>query len=525
MSDAHQAVAPSDAAALEPEHLTDLGNARRLVRQFGGEFRYVAGPKAYHIWDGSRWAPDDTLQIERYAKNVVEALYREAGYEDDDRRRKQLGRHAMQSESARAIRAMIELAKSERSIILPAAALDRDPWLLNCRNGTIDLRTGDLREHRREDLITQLIPVDYDPTAVCPIFLRFLSQILRERPSLIRFVQRAIGYALSGLTDEQVFFVLRGAGANGKSTLTQALRTLLADYAGTLAAESLLTRKGDPNSQGMNDLYSVQNARFLVASEPDMGRRLAEGLVKQLTGGERMKVKKLYADVFEIEIQFKLFLSTNHLPVIRGVDRAMWRRILVIPFDVVIPDDQQDHALLGKLEAERPGILRWAVEGCLAWQREGLAAPDEVRVATKAYRDEMDTLGDFLSERCVVDVDESVTAADLYTVYADWSKKAGEAHCLTKKALGTQLGERGFTKHKIAGERGWLGLRLRTLTDPIIVEETRPDASSEAASEDVTRFTPCFEEVKLTRANGGTSSETCLNASIRPEQSAEELPF
>lgn len=515
MSDTPRVVSPTDAAGLEPDHLSELGNAQRLVRQFGADFRYVAALRAYLVWDGTRWAFDDTLQIERYAKNVVQDLYRDAGYEDDPARRKALAAHAKASESARAIRGMIELARSERSIILPAAALDRDRWLLNCLNGTLELKDGKLRAHHREDLITKRIDVDYDPAAMCPTFERFLEEILGARPALIRFVQKAIGYALTGSTSEQVFFVLWGIGANGKTTLTKTLRTLLADYAGTLAAESLLAKKGDSASQGMNDLYSVQGTRFLVTAEPDMGRRLAEGLVKQITGGESLKVKKLYSDVFEIDVQFKLFLSTNHLPVIRGVDKAMWRRIHVIPFDVVIPDDQQDHALLERLRAERPGILRWAVEGCLAWQREGLGTPDEIRAATKAYRDEMDVLGDFLSERCVVDVFESVTAADLYSAYTDWSKKAGEAHCLTKKALGLQLGERGFTKHKIGGERGWLGMRLRSLADPLI----------EDALEGGTRFAPSFKEVNVTRANGGKSQETSLNASTRPETPAEEVPF
>jgi putative DNA primase/helicase len=515
MNDERQTVAPGDAAALEPEHLTDLGNARRLVRQFGEDIRYVPSTKAIHLWAGTHWPPDDTLQIDRYAKNVAEDLYREAGYEDDAQRRKQLARHAMQSESARAIRAMIELAKSERSIVLPAAALDRNPWLLNCRNGTIDLRTGDLREHRREDLITKLISVDYDPTATAALFQRFLWQMLGGKPVLVRFVQKAIGYALTGFTSEQVLFILWGTGANGKSTLIQTIRTLLAGYAGTLAAESLLAKKGDPSSQAMNDLFSVRDTRFLAVAESDMGRRLAESVVKQVTGGESVKVKKLYSDLFEIDVQFKLFLSTNHRPVIRGVDHAIWRRIRLIPFGVVIPDDQQDHGLLEKLQAERPGILRWAVEGCLAWQREGLGTPDEVRAATKAYRDEMDILGDFLSERCVVDVFESVTAADLYTAYADWTKKAGEAHCLTKKALGLQLGERGFTKHRLGGERGWLGLRLRTLTDPV----------TEDASEDVTRFTPGFGQLSLTRVNGGDSLKTRLDASTRLDPSGAELPF
>jgi putative DNA primase/helicase len=383
--------------------------------------------------------------------------------------------------------------------------LDQDPWALNVRNGTLDLQLEHvrLREHRREDLLTKLIPIDYDPAAACPTFLRFLEQIFGGQQALIRFLQKAIGYALTGFTSEQVFFVLHGIGANGKSTLTQTIRTLLAGYAATLAADSLLAKKGDPGFLVMNDLFGVLGARYVTVSESDMGRRLAEGLVKQLTGGESMKVKKLYSDLFEIDMQFKLFLSTNHRPVVRGVDHAIWRRIRLIPFDVVIPDDQQDHALLEKLQAERPGILRWAVEGCLVWQREGLGTPDEVRRATAAYRDEMDTLGDFLRERCVVDVFESVTAAELYGAYLDWGKSAGEAHALTKKALGMQLSERGFTKHKISGERGWLGLRLRAPLEPLAEDASRPLDVSD----------PRFLQLSLTRAHSEELQETRPDAS------------
>ena len=453
-----------DREALEPEHLSDLGNAQRLVRQFGREFRYVPAWGTWLVWQGSHWGRDETGQVERYAKSIAAGLYAEAGYEvDNDRRRKDLARHAAASESLRGIRNMVALAQTEPGISIPPSDLDADPWLLNVLNGTLDLRTGQRGPHDRAQLLTKLVPVEYDPAAAAPVFDAFLRRIFSGREDLIRFIQRAVGYALTGDTREQVIFMCWGAGANGKSTLMQALAGVLADYAATLAAETLLARKGDA-ALVLNDLASLQGARFVVAVESDMGRRLAEALVKQLTGGEAVKVKRLYADVFTITPTFKLWIGTNHRPQIRGVDNAIWRRIRLVPFTVTIPEADQDHALLAKLHAERPGILRWAVEGCLAWQREGLGMPEEVRRATAEYRAEMDALGDFLAERCILDPHASVPASELYDAYVEWAKRAGETP-ISKTALGRQLDDRNFEKARSRVNRVWMGLRLRTPAD------------------------------------------------------------
>jgi putative DNA primase/helicase len=211
----------------------------------------------------------------------------------------------------------------------------------------------------------------------------------------------------------------------------------------------------------MNDLLSVAGARFVSVIEPDLGRRLAEGLVKALTGGEAVSVKKLYADIFKIRPGFKVFLSTNHRPVIRGTDHAIWRRIRLIPFDVVIPDAEQDRTLGDKLRAEAPGILRWAVEGCLAWQREGLGLPDEVRTATARYRADMDGLGEFLRERCIVEPGASVAASDLYGAYRAWAAEVGEQP-VSQKALNLELTERDLRAWRTMRARGWAGIRLAT---------------------------------------------------------------
>jgi putative DNA primase/helicase len=456
-------VRPVDA---QEERFTDLGNARRLRRLVGRDLRYVSAWGEWLVWSGTHWQRDQTGEVERRAKHVVETLYLEAATETDSDRRKALGKHALISESARSIRNMIALAQTEPGIAVPPDAFDRDPWLLNCLNGTLELRAGGLRPHDRTDLITRCVPVAYDPASAAPTFEAFLGRIFAERPALIGFVQRAVGYALTGDTREQVLFLCWGSGANGKTTLMQAVAAVLADYAATLAADTLLARKGDA-TMVMNDLSTLQGARFVVAVESDMGRRLAEALVKQVTGGEAIKVKRLFADVYSITPTFKLWIGTNHKPVIRGTDHAIWRRIRLIPFDVAIPEAEQDHGLIEKLHAESAGILRWAVEGCLAWQRDGLGTPEEVRRATADYRAQMDSLEDFLGERCLVEPEVSLAASELYEAYTDWAKRNGEP-ALSNKALSLHLRERGFEPTRSKSERRWLGLRLRTPMDEAV---------------------------------------------------------
>jgi putative DNA primase/helicase len=371
------------------------------------------------------------------------------------------------------------LAQSERGIAEELAAFDRDPRLLNVANGTVALSTGVLREHRRADFITKLIPVAYDPAATCPTFTAFLRRIFANRQALIDYVQRAIGYSLTGLTTEQILWLCWGVGANGKTTLMQAIARLLSGYSASLAAETLLAKKGDAGL-AMNDLAEVQGARFVIAVESDMGRRLAEALVKAVTGGESVKVKRLYRDVYSITPTFKLWIGTNHKPVIRGTDLAIWRRIHLVPFETIIPEAEQDHQLLEKLEAERPGVLRWAIDGCLAWQRQGLGAPEEVRRATAAYRGEMDSLGDFLEERCVQASEATITAGELYEAYLAWAKNAGEP-ALPKRTLGLHLTERGFAPGRRKAERRWVGLRLRGAVEgdatPPVTQGDASDAS------------------------------------------------
>ncbi|MCZ6625864.1 MAG: phage/plasmid primase, P4 family, partial [Deltaproteobacteria bacterium] len=355
----------------QPFNLTDFGNAERLIRLYGEDMRFCS-QLGWLAWDDRRWAKDKTGQIERWAKATVRSIYNEAAHCEDEALRKALASHAKSSEAERKIKAAISLAKSEPGIPLRAKDLDRDSWLLNVMNGTLDLRTGGLRPHRQEDLITKLAPGHYDPTATCPTWDSFLDRIFDGNKGIITFLQRAVGYGLTGDVSEQVLFLLYGTGANGKSTFLNAIREALGEYAKQAAPDLLVAKRGVSHP---TEIADIVGCRFLTSIEVEDGRRLAEALVKQITGGDPIKGRFMNKDFFEFMPTHKIFMAVNHKPVIRGTDSAIWRRIRLVPFTVTFPEDEQDKKLPEKLKAELPGIFNWTVQGCLAWQREGLGIP------------------------------------------------------------------------------------------------------------------------------------------------------
>ncbi|MGV0975797.1 MAG: phage/plasmid primase, P4 family [Azonexus sp.] len=420
--------------------LTDLGNARRLVQLHGSDMRYCYAWNAWLVWDGTRWNRDESGQAQRWAKHTVTRIYTAAG-DAEDSDRKGLAKWAMQSEARDRLSAMVDLARSEAGIAVRPDDLDTDAMLLNVANGTLNLRTQLLQPHRREDLITKLAPVAYDAAATCPLWDAFLWRIMGGRQDMIDFLQRAVGYALTGDVSEQVLFYLYGHGANGKSTfLTTVLAMLGKDFA-TQAAPELLTQ-GDRHPTEIADLRGM---RFVASTEVEDGRRMAETLVKQMTGGDVMKARFMRGDFFQFDPTHKLFLAANHKLVISGPGKAIWRRIRLIPFDVTISDDEKDPRLPEKLRAELPGILAWAVRGCAAWVAQGLNTPADVTTATSEYKSEMDVLGRYLEERTVTGTSFVVQAKPLYLDYQDWCKENGERE-LSQVRFARDLADRGYTK-------------------------------------------------------------------------------
>ncbi len=434
--------------------LTDLGNAERFVDQHGESVRFCHPWGRWFIFDGRRWVADDSGLVEAMMKTTVRNIYHEAAEADTDKERKAIADHAKRSESRARIADALHLARSETGIPVSPAQFDADPWLLNCENGTVDLRTGELREHRRADLITKLAPVEHDPLAAAPVFLAFLERIL-PGDTLRRFVQRVVGYAATGNVSEEILVILHGSGANGKSTLVNVVMEALGDYAQQTAPDLLLVKRGAHPTE-LADLFG---ARLVASVEVDEGRRLAESLVKQLTGRDPIKARRMREDFWQFYPTHTVFLATNHRPEVRGTDHAIWRRLRLVPFAVTIPKPQQDRTLAEKLRAELPGVLRWIVAGCLEWQLEGLGEPDEVKAATVQYREDMDILGDFIAVRCTVHPNARAGATPLYNAYKSWCEENGEA-AVPQRRFGLQLGERGFEKDKV-GTVVWHGIGLR----------------------------------------------------------------
>ena len=436
-------------------NVTDLGNARRLVHRHGRNLRYCWLWRKWLVWDGKRWVKDDTGEVYRLAKETVSSIYQEAAAAPNDEARKEIGKHATRSEAGARIKEMVDLARSDVPVM--PDELDTSPDLLNTESGTIDLRTGELREHRHEDLITKIAPTSYRPDAAAPTWETFLERVLPDE-DLRAFVQRAVGYSATGDTSEQCMFINHGGGANGKSTFQEAIAAALGDYAMRAPTEMLLAKR----SEGVpNDVARLKGARFVSASETEEGRRLAESRIKDLTGQDTITARFMKAEWFDFAPTHKLWLSTNHKPEIRGTDAAIWRRIRLVPWTVSIPAAEQDKKLPIALRHELAGILAWIVQGCLQWRREGLQAPDEVRKATGEYRAEMDVLAGYLAECCERGPDHWEYAKDLYESYKRWCEENGERPEPQRK-FGGRLGERGFQRDR-GGSRGagiWRGVRL-----------------------------------------------------------------
>jgi putative DNA primase/helicase len=443
--------------------LTDYGNAERFVDEHGSRVRWCGPWGKWLIFDGKRWIRDDTGEVERLMKATVRRIYAEAAEAEESQERKAIADHAKRSESAKRINDALRLVRSEPGIPVLPRQLDAVPWALNVLNGTVDLRTGELRPHDREDLLSKLAPVEYNPDARASTFEAFMARILPSE-ALRRFLQRAIGYAAAGVVSEEILVILYGVGANGKSTLVNVVMEALGDYAMQAAPDLLLAKKGSHPTE-LADLFG---ARFVASVETDEGKRLAEGLVKQLTGRDPIKARRMREDFWQFQPTHTVFLATNHRPEVKGTDHAIWRRLKLAPFEVTIPEAEQDKGLPEKLREELPGILAWIVRGCREWQRDGLGEPEEVRSATTSYRADMDVLAGFIEDRCVVDLDAWTKFADLYAGYQDWCDESGEK-AETKRRFGTRLKERGFEPERGTGNapiRRGIGLLDGRQPDP-----------------------------------------------------------
>ena len=439
----------------------DYGNTGRLIALYGRDIRYCHAFKKWLVWDGRRWSTDETDQARKLAKLAMLEAFTQAV-------RKQKGkdaeRFALGSLDCKRITSALSMAQCELPIA--PAELDTQPFLLNCLNGTIDLRTGHLQEHQREDFLTKLVRFNYRPQGGCPTFMRFLERIMGGGPDapereleragrLIEYLQKAVGYSLTGTTSEKVVFMPYGPGNNGKTTLLSTFLKILEEYAVLLQIDTLMVRQESNNTQA--DLADLRGARFVMTSETEEGQRLAEGKLKRITQGMgRIKAVRKYENPIEFQESHKLWMDANHRPVVRGTDNAIWNRLHPIPFGVIISDEEIDRELPGKLMAEAEGILAWAVAGAIRWFKDGLGRPPEVEKERLAWRGNMDQVGRFIEERCTLDdlaqvrnPDDlaQVRGRELYAAYRKWCEESGE-RTIRENEFSQRIVERGPTKKR-----------------------------------------------------------------------------
>ena len=466
-----RATGADPAAAPDPEQLTaaaaelenDIGNGKRFARFHAADVRHTP-ELGWLAWDGRRWRPDPVAVAEA-AKATALRIFREvphlaeAGNEDTAIRR---GKWAKQSGDRNRLRGMLGCAETDPTIAARREDFDTDLWLLNCLNGTLDLRTGTLRTHRREDLLTRICPVAYDREARSEQWERFLAETTGGDLDLAEFLARAVGYSLTGSTREDALFFVHGPGGAGKSTFVEAVKAAMGQYAQGTNFETFLQRRETGGAR--DDIARMAGARFVVAIEVDEGKRLAEGLVKTLTGGDTVTARFLFKNEFEFRPEMKLWLVANHAPKVRDGDEALFRRLLRVPFEHFIPAESRDRLLREDLlnpALNGPAILAWAVRGCLDWQANGLRVPDVVTRATSEYRESQDLAARFLDDCCELTPDGWTASSALKTAFDAWARDNREK-TLSAKALAARLQVHGLEPRRAGHKqtRGFGGVEL-----------------------------------------------------------------
>lgn len=460
-----------DSADKIPDLATDRGktefaNARRIVDAIGDDIRWCEQWQRWFVWDGKRWKRDESLEVERRAMHVLDSLHDELPDVARHSEKQEINRcvsFIKSSNTKRGLQAALDLVKPHDKIAIDWRMLDQHPDLLCCANGVVDLRTATLREHRRDDLITQMAPVDFDEAQDCPKFLSFLRLVVNGDEEMMAYLNMALGYALSGRTGEHSLFLVCGPGGNGKTTLMETVKGVLGDeYAMQAQPSMFIGRSEDRHPAELADLHGK---RFVAVAELPEGARLNESRVKQLAGGDSIRARRMRENFWEFAPSHKLWLGTNFLPRILGMDEGIWRRVKVVPFTTCIKDkvsrvEKDVHISL--VRNESPGILTWLVHGAAAYfSGDGLNEPAAVREATSAYRRNEDTLQDFFDDCCMLEPDAFTTAKDVYSAYVDWSRESNMKP-MTKTRFGMIIGNR-FQLARTPSSRGYRGFVLRSL--------------------------------------------------------------
>jgi putative DNA primase/helicase len=446
-------------ASGEPLPITDsdMANAKRLAQQHGANVRFTP-QQGWLVFDGKRWVVDEkSVRVQDLAKQTALTIFDEIKIAVD---KLAMYRHAKKSQSKNSIEAMLFLARSEPGVLAHITDFDKDPWLFNLENGTLDLRTGKLRAHHREDLLSKLVPICYDEEADFELWDKFVHRITDDNDELYWYLRRLVGYLLVGDTSEQVLHFLLGLGANGKSVFCEVIRDLLGDYAATVSPELVMTKR---HSGIPNDIAGLRGIRVALMNETTQGSRFDEAKLKDLTGGDSLSGRFLHQEFFDFKPTHRILIRGNYKPVIVGTDEGIWRRLRLVPFNVQIPSEEQDKRLAEKLRAELPGILRWAVQGCLEWQDAGLKPPAIVMDAVQQYREESDTLGRFIDECCNVKTVGEAKSSAFFDQYQTFVEKSGE-RWISSKDLPTEMQRRGFKHKPTKTGKIYLGVELQSVS-------------------------------------------------------------
>lgn len=460
MSQASATIVPLNRSAIEEARwrTTDIANAEHFIDSHGQRLRYAHNGGGWHSWNEGRWQRDLTAEVYALAQDEIADWWKDVGCAGSPEERAILSRHLLATGRRQRIEAMLALAASDRRVALPPDAFDRDPFLLTVANGTVDLRTGVLRPHNPSDLISKRSPVPYDRAAACPRFTEFMKTIFDGDQELIDFVQRALGYSLSGSVQEQCLFFCWGTGCNGKTTLISIVQTIAGDYAKVAMPTLLMQQRHEPHPTEIADLLG---ARFVYSVETERDRPIAEVKIKWLTGGDRLKARFMRRDFFEFDPTHKFWLSGNHKPIVRGTDPAVWRRLQLVPFTVNLSQRLKGTLVrdfAATLVDEYPGILRWIIDGAVTWHAHGLQPPAAVESATNAYREEMDAVALWVDEVCERDRRARTLFKTLYDSYhGEFNSDA-----LSKRAFAQELDRLGFRAEKVGGVKFRFGLRLRS---------------------------------------------------------------
>ena len=436
--------------------LSDMGNAERMVKYYGETIRYCSSLGRWYIWNGDRWEEDSVKKIKLIAMEVARFIFSEASMEPYLENQRKLSNWALTSQMEPRLNAMVNAAMA--MVPITPDDLDKDLFLLNVRNGTIDLKTMEFDEtHSKDSYITKIVDVVYDSEAKCPLWENFLHEIFEGDIELISYIQELVGYSLTGDTSEQILIFLYGGGQNGKSTFMNVLKALLGDYAKQTDFSTFTVRKNDSGPR--NDLARLKGARLVSTIEIEEGKQLAESLVKQVTGEDTIKARFLYSEDFEFLPNFKVWLVANNKPIIKGGDYAIWRRIRLIPFNVKIPEEKKDKELGKKLKAELPGILNWALEGCRRWQSEGLKTPKSVELATKEYEEEMDPIKEFLEDICTTETLGKTKTGELYQIYEEYCNFV-KINPIPNRVFGRRLAQIGIKRSRDHNGRYYEGIEI-----------------------------------------------------------------